>query len=67
MEKQELLRQEWEAFSKYRKYDIQGKTLLAKYWERKYRKISNSIKLAAALTKRQIKANGITKLNSIEI
>ena len=67
MEKQELLQQEQEAFYKYRKYDMKGKKILAKYWEWKYYKISNSIKLAAALTKREIKANGITKLNSIEI
>jgi len=33
--KQELLEQEQNAFFKYRQYDIEGKVLLAKYWERK--------------------------------
>jgi hypothetical protein len=35
MGKQELLEQEQNAFFKYRQYDIEGKVLLAKYWERK--------------------------------
>jgi hypothetical protein len=67
MEKQELLEQELEAFSKYRQYDIKGNFLLASYWKRKQNKLNNMIKLAAALTKREIKANGITRLNIVRI
>ena len=67
MEKQELLEQEQNAFFKYRQYDIEGKVLLAKYWERKWNKLTNMVKLAAALTKREIKANGITRLNIVRI
>lgn len=67
MEKQELLKQEQEAYSKYYHLNIKGKKLRASYWYKKFKKISNMRKLAAALTKRELKANGITRLNSIEI
>ena len=67
MEKQTLLKQEEEAFWKYRQSYINGKNILASYWFRKFQKLTNMRKLAAALTKRQLKANGITKLNTIKI
>jgi len=67
MGKQELLKQEQEAFSKYRQYDIKGNELLASFWYKKFKKYTKMKTLAAALTKRQIKANGITKLNYIKI
>ena len=67
MEKQTLLKQEQEAFLKYRKYFADGKNILASYWLKKSKKFANMRKLAAALTKRQLKANGITKLNIIKI
>ena len=67
MKKQELLEQEQEAFSKYRQYYVNGRDILASYWYKKFMKFSNMRKLAAALVKRQLKANGITKLNSIKI
>ena len=67
MEKQELLKQEQEAFLKYRKYAINGRNILAHYYLRKSKKLNNMKKLAAALTKRQLKANGITKLNTVKI
>jgi hypothetical protein len=67
MKEQELLMQEQMAFCKYREYDMKGKKLLAKYWYKKWNKLTNMVKLAAALTKREIKANGITKLNITRI
>lgn len=67
MEKQELLKQEQEAFLKYHQYKVDGKVFLASYWYKKNQKIANMRKLAAALIKRQLKANGITKLNTIQI
>ena len=67
MEKQELLEQEQEAFLKYCDYIANGQDILASYWFRKFKKITNMKRLAAALTKRQLKANGITKLNTIKI
>ena len=67
MNTQELLKQEKEAFLKYRHYEAEGKLILAFYWHRKFKKIVNEKKLAIAKTKRQIKANGITKLNTIKI
>lgn len=67
MKKQELYKQEREAFLKYYYYEEEGKILFARYWLKKSKKIANTRKLAAALIKRQLKANGITKLNSIKI
>ena len=67
MEKQKLLKQEKDAFQKYRQFEIEGNAILATYWYRKFKKYANMRKLAAALVKRQLKANGITKLNSIKI
>jgi len=67
MKKQELFKQEQDAFLKYRQYEIDGKNLRASYWYKKFKKIANMRKLAAALKKRQLKANGITKLNCIKI
>lgn len=67
MEKQELLKQEQEAFSKYREYDLIGHNLLASFWYKKFKKYGKMKVLAAAIKKRQIKANGITKLNTIKI
>ncbi len=68
MEKQELLEQANKAFSKYRYYDVfTNNGILASYWLKKYRKYEKKRQLAAALIKRQIKANGITKLNLIKI
>ncbi len=67
MEKQELLKQEQEAFLKYRQYSVDGRNILASYWLRKSKKLANMKRLAAALTKRQLKANGITKLNTVKI
>jgi hypothetical protein len=67
MEKQELLEQEQEAFLKYRTYTVEGKQFLASHWFKKMNKITNMKKLAIALTKRELKANGITKLNTIKI
>ena len=67
METQQLLEQEKEANLKRHQYEIEGKVILASYWQRKFNKIANMRKLAAALTKRQLKANGITKLNTIKI
>lgn len=67
MEKQTLLEQEQEAFSKYRQYYTNGRDILASYWYKKFMKFANMRKLAAAVTKRQLKANGITKLNIIKI
>ena len=67
MEKQELLEQEQKAFLKYRDYVVEGKQFLASYWFKKMKKIINMEKLAAALVKRELKANGITKLNTIKI
>lgn len=67
MGKQELLQQEQEAFLKYRDCTIKGRNILASYYFRKSKKLNNMKKLAAALTKRQLKANGITKLNTVKI
>jgi hypothetical protein len=67
MEKQTLLKQEQEAFLKYRDYVVEGRDFLASYWFKKFKKITNMKRLAAALTKRQLKANGITRLNTIKI
>ena len=67
MEKQELLKQEQEAYSRYYYLNIEGKKLRASYWYKRFKKLSNMRKLDAALTKRELKANGITRLNSIEI
>jgi hypothetical protein len=67
MEKQELLEQEQEAFLKYRRYAMEGRNILASHWLRKSKKLANMKKLAAALTKRELKANGITKLNTVKI
>lgn len=67
MEKQKLLEQEDKAFQKYRYFYARGRDFLATYWFRKYKKFSNMKKLAAAFTKRQIKANGVTKLNTTKI
>lgn len=67
MEKQELLKQEQEAYLRYYRLTIDGRKILASYWYRKFQKLTNMRKLAAALTKRQLKANGITKLNTIKI
>ena len=67
MEVQELLEQEKEANLKRYRYEVEGKVILASYWQRKLNKIASMRKLAAALTKRQLKANGITKLNTIKI
>ena len=67
MEKQELLKQEQEAFLKYCNYFANDRNILASYWFKKFKKITNMKRLAAALTKRQLKANGITKLNTIKI
>lgn len=67
MKKQDLLKQEEEAFLKYRRFYVNGKDILASYWYKKFLKFTNMRKLAAALTKRQLKANGITKLNTVRI
>ena len=67
MKKQELLEQEEEAYLKYNQNKNKCRRILASYWYRKFKKYANMRKLAAALTKRQIKANGITKLNTIKI
>lgn len=67
MKNKKLLEQEQEAFSKYRKYYTSGRDFLASYWYKKFIKFANMRKLAAALKKRQLKANGITKLNIIKI
>jgi hypothetical protein len=67
MEKQELLRQEQKAFSRYYYLKVEGKKFRASYWYKKFKKLSNMRKLAEALVKRDLKANGITELNSIEI
>ncbi len=67
MEIQKLLEQEKEANLKRYYYEVEGKVFLASYWKRKLKKIANMKKLATALTKRQLKANGITRLNTIKI
>lgn len=67
MEKQELLEQEQKAYSRYYYLLVEGKKLRASYWYKKFKKYSNMRKLAEALIKRELKANGITELNSIEI
>ena len=67
MEKQELLKQEEEAFLKYRDYAVNDRKILASYWFKKFKKLSNMRKLAAALTKRRLKEIGITRLNTIKI
>ena len=67
MKKQELLEQEQEAYLKYHQLTVDGRNILASYWYKKFKKITNMRKLAAALTKRQLKANGITRLNTIKI
>jgi len=67
MENNELLKQETEAYLKYHQFKVEKRFILALYWYRKYKKITNMKKLANALIKRELKANGITKLNSIKI
>ena len=67
MEKQELLKQEEEAFLKYRDYAVNDRKILASYWFKKFKKSSNMRKLAATLTKRRLKEIGITRLNTIKI
>lgn len=67
MKKQELFEQEQEAFLKYRNAVVEGRNLIAMYWHKKFKKYADMKKLAAAFTKRQLKANGIKKLNSIKI
>lgn len=67
MKRQELLKQEEEAFLKYRDYTINERKILASYWFKKFKKLNNMRKLAAALTKRRLKEIGITRLNVIKI
>ena len=57
MKTQELLKQEKDAFLKYRQYEADGRLILAFYWHKKMKKYANMKKLAAANIKRQLKAN----------
>ncbi len=67
MEKQELLQQEEQAYLKYHQFKLDGKKLKASIWYKKFEKISKARKLAEALIKRELKANGITRLNTVKI
>jgi len=52
---------------KVHQYEIEGKTIRAKYWQRKLNKIADIEKKAAALIKRKLATQGIKKLNTVKI
>ena len=63
----ELIEQGQEASLRSHRYEMEGKVLLAAYWRRKAKKYADMKKLAAALIKRELLANGIKKLNTVRI
>lgn len=62
-----LIEQGQEASLKSHRYEMEGKVILAAYWRRKAKKYANMKKLATALVKRDLLANGIKRLNTIKI
>lgn len=63
----EFSEQSQEASLRSHRYEMEGKVLLAMYWRRKAKKYADMERLAAALVKRELLANGIEKLNTIKI
>lgn len=62
-----LIEQKEEAALKYHKYTMEGRFILASYWQRKMKKFVDMEKMSAALVKRQLASEGIKRLNTVKI